>query len=215
MGAQTLFATPGDDLLARPVGRLRGQQAVADGHDLVPAPGGVKAALQLAAGAGAERVLQLVAVAPGGDGGDDRLQREPAQLADPGQRLMHLGLLDLQLALVGQHLPGGARVIGHGRDPVGTVLKYLHRPGLGIGPLALADHRANPVPRQRAGHENHVAVEPRDPRPAVGERVNRQLQFVAALGADGACRRRGHASSMAAPWICTPIGNRPRLFTPS
>ena len=45
-------------------------------------PGRVEAAHQLAVLAGAERVLELVAVAPLLDGGDDRLELEALEVAD-------------------------------------------------------------------------------------------------------------------------------------
>ena len=64
IGGQALLAAPRDDLLAGRVGALGGEQAVGRWHDLVPAARGVKAAHQRAVGVGAERVLELVAIAP-------------------------------------------------------------------------------------------------------------------------------------------------------
>ena len=74
-------------------------------QDLLPRAGRVEAADELPVGAGAERVLELVAVAPLLDGRDDRLELEAVEPAEPPQRLVDLLLLDLELALVGQDLP--------------------------------------------------------------------------------------------------------------
>ena len=70
----------------------------------------MEAADERAVGVGAERVLELVAVAPRLRGGDDRLEHEAVEAADPPQRVLDLLLLDLELALVAQHLPGRARM---------------------------------------------------------------------------------------------------------
>ena len=75
----------------------------------------MEAADELAVVAGAERVLELVAVAPLLDGGHDRLELEAVEVADPPQRVVDLLGLDLELALVGQHLPRRARVVGDRR----------------------------------------------------------------------------------------------------
>ena len=83
-----------------------------DRHDLVEAAGRVEAAHELAVRAGAERVLELVAVAPLLDGGHDRVLLEPVELADPAQRVADLLGLDLELALVGEHLPRRAGMVG-------------------------------------------------------------------------------------------------------
>jgi hypothetical protein len=64
IGRQALLSTPGDDPLAGGVSRLGGEQAVIKRDDLIPAPRGVKAALKLSGRTGAERVLELVAIAP-------------------------------------------------------------------------------------------------------------------------------------------------------
>ena len=182
--AQSLSARPCQHLLAHPVRALGGEQAVIHRHDLVPAPGGMEATHELAAGPGAERVLELVAVAPLLDGGDDRLELEPLEPADPLQRLAHEPGLDLELTLVREHLPGGARVVGERRDAVGRRLDDLDRPRLGVRALGLADHRPHAVARHRSGHEHDVALVAGDAVAAVGERVDRQLEHVAARGAD-------------------------------
>ena len=73
-------------------------------------------------------------------------------------------------------------MVGHRRDPVGAGLEDLHRARLGVGPLALADDRAHAVAGNGAGDEHHVAVDARHAGAAEGERVDRQLELVAALG---------------------------------
>ena len=113
--------------------------------------------------------------------GNDRLDREALQLADPRQRVGHLLGLDLQLALVAEHLPRRARMVGDRFDPVGSGREDLGHPGLGVGALALADDGPHPVARQAPGDEHDVVVQPGDARAAVGERVDRQLELVTSL----------------------------------
>ena len=132
----------------------------------------------------AEGVLQLVAVAPLFERRHDRLDREALEAAQPAQRILGLGLLDLQLALVGEHLPRHAGVLGARGDPLGAGLQDLQRAGVGVVALALVHHRAHAVAGDGAGDEHHVAVlaQPRHALAAVGERVDGQLQLLAALG---------------------------------
>ena len=108
------------------------------------------------------------------------------------QRVVDLLGLDLELALVGQHLPRRARMVGDRRDPLGARLEDLDRARLGVGALALRDDRADAVARDRVADEHDVAVEPRDARAAVGERVDAQVELVAARGA-GRGGGSGHA----------------------
>src|SRR5262249_38586490 len=91
--------------------------------------------------------------------------------------------LDLQLARVGQHLPGDAGVARHGCDPLGARLEQLERAGVRVAALALVHERAHPVAGDRVGDEHDVAVlaEPGDALAAVGERVDLELQRLAAL----------------------------------
>src|SRR5262249_12886059 len=117
------------------IAELGGQQAVLGLNDLIPPPGGVKAADQVAATVGAERVLELVAIAPLFDRRDDRLRRGLAELADPLQRVAALRLLDLELALIRKDLPRRPRMRGAGLNPFGTGLKELDRAGFGVGAL--------------------------------------------------------------------------------
>ena len=116
MRRQLLLSRPGDNLATHLVAALGLQQAVLDVHDLMPRPGRVETAQQRAVLTRAERELQLVAVAPFLDRGDDRMHREAVELADPAKRV--LDLLCLVLQLLGQHLPGGTRMIGLLGDPI-------------------------------------------------------------------------------------------------
>ena len=189
-GAEALAAHLGQRLLAHRVGALGGELAVVHGDDLVPAAGGVEAAHQLAALAGAERVLELVAVAPLLDRGHDRLELVALEPPDPRQRVLDLLLLDLELARVGQHLPRRAGVVGDGRDAVGRRLEQLDRARLGV-PSGLADLRADAVAGHGAGDEDDVAVlAARDAVAAVGEAVDGELEDVPAAGTvDGVGKR--------------------------
>ncbi len=202
-GAEPLVARPGEHLLAGDVAALGGEQAVVHRQDLVPAPGRVEPAHERPVRAGAERVLELVAVAPLLDRGHDRLLREAVEPADPAQRVADLLGLDLELAVVREHLPRRAGMVGDRRDPVRRGLEDLDRPRLGVRALGLADDGAHAVARQRAGDEDDVAVEPRHAVAAVGERIDGQLELGPAGGPRGG-GGRGHA-----PRVPRPGGARP------
>ena len=180
---EPLSPAPADDLLPRHVARLGGEQAVGDLDDVVPPARGVEAAHEVSViGVGAERVLELVAVAPLGDGGHDLLERVPIQLADPAQSVIDLLLLDLELALVAEDLPGCAGMLGERRDPLRTRLKDLDRSRLGVGALGLRHDGEHAIARNPALDEHDVAVAAGDPGAAVGERIDRQLELIAARG---------------------------------
>ena len=71
-------------------------------------------------------------------------------------------------------------MVGARRDPVRRRLDDLDRARLGVRALGLADDRADAVAGHGAGDEHDVAVVARDAVAAVGERVDRQLELVAA-----------------------------------
>src|SRR5205085_222571 len=96
---EALAAALREDELAQLVAALGGEQAVVHRQDLVEAPGRVEAANELAL-VHAEGVLELVAVAPLLERGDDRLLLEAGEPADAHERLGDLLGLDLELALV-------------------------------------------------------------------------------------------------------------------
>ncbi len=116
----------------------------------------------LAAGAGAleraEGVLELVAVAPLFDRGHDLGELKPIEAPDPAQRLIDLLALDLELALVGDHLPGDAGVLGCGSDPLGARLEHLEHARVCVAALALVHERAYAVAGDRAGDEHDISA---------------------------------------------------------
>ena len=113
VGGDVLHPRPFAHPVAGGVAGFRGELAVVDVDDQVPAAARVEAERDALVGAAdsalAEGVLELVAVAPLFDGADDRLHLEVVEPADPPQRVLDLGLLLGQLALVGEALPGRAR----------------------------------------------------------------------------------------------------------
>ena len=68
-------------------------------------------------------------------------------------------------------------------DAVGARLEQLHRVGLRERALRLRHARADPVARQAAAHEHDEALGAGHARAAVGERVDLELELVAALRA--------------------------------
>ncbi len=132
----------------------------------------------------AKGVLELVAVAPLFERRHDRLDLKALKPAEPPQRVLGLPLLDLELALVGEHLPRHARVVGERGDPLGARLEHLQRAGVSVGALALVHERTHAVAGDGAGDEHHVTVlaQARHALAAVGERVDGQLELLAALG---------------------------------
>ena len=135
---------------------------------------------------GPERVLELVAVAPGLHGRQDWLELEAAEPPDALECIADLLLLYLQLALVGDHLPGRPRMVRLGSDPLRARLHHLNRAGLRISTLGLLDHRPHTISRHGSGHEHHVPVQARHAGPAKGQRVDGQLKLIARLGYESA-----------------------------
>src|ERR1700722_12221166 len=107
-------------------------------------------------------------------------------MADPLQCFTHLSVLDLELALVGDHLPGDTRVIGDRRDPLGARLEDLQRARMRVTALALVQDGPHTIAGNGAGDEHDVATvaEPGDALAAEGQRVDLQLQLVTALRTD-------------------------------
>ena len=116
---------PAAHLVAGVVAALGGEVAVVDTDDAVPAAAGVEAEGEAGIG-GAEGVFELVAVAPFGHGGDDRIELEGVEAADAAQGLVDLALLLGKLALVREALP---RRAGAGL----TVVDADVGPALGAG----------------------------------------------------------------------------------
>ena len=173
--------SPGADLVAAGVVGLGCQQAVVGVHDLVPAPPCVEPQDQLAL-ALAERVLELVAIAPALQRRLDRRQLEAVQASEAAQRVVDLLLLDAQLLLVGEPLPWGAgarlaAVVAAVGDAVGAGAQQLHGPRLGVVALALRDRGEDPVAGEGSCDEDDVAIAARDPLAAVGEGLDVQLEL--------------------------------------
>ena len=179
-------------------------------------PGAWKPHDEAAVGVGPERVLELVAVAPLLHRRHDRLQREAVEPADAAQRVLDLLGLDRELALVGQHLPGRARMVGGGRDALGRGLEQLDHAGVAVGALGLEHARPHAVAGDRARDEDDVAVGARDAVAPEGERVDGELELVAP-GGDACEPAAGRARSSPAQGrlrqrfsACTGRGRRRR-----
>ena len=136
----------------------------------------------------AERVLELVAVAEELLGRHDRLDGRGLEASDPLERVAYLRLLLLELALVGQHLPGRARMRRHRLDAVRARLDQLDQLGLGPGALRLPDPSAHAVARHGAADEHDVArLRARDTGASVGEAIDAEFELIAAAGPGTSC----------------------------
>ncbi len=211
---QTLRRAPVCCELPRAVAQLGGEQAVVHREHLVAAGGSVEPAHESAVGRIAEGVLELVAITPLFDRRDDRLELEALEAANALERLAHLGLLDLQLTLVGDDLPGDPRVRSAGGDPLGARREHLDGARVGVAALALVHDRPHAVAGDRTGDEHHVAAavlpggvlaQPRHALAAERQRVDLELQLIAALRPSLGGRRAHCAptsSSSSAFWAC-------------
>ena len=155
-----------------------------------------------------ERVLELVPVAVLGARRDDRLERRLREPAEADQRVTHLGVLRLELALVGVVLEAAAaarpEVAARRLDPVGPRLEQRGAHGLGEAALDLRRARAHEVAGQPAADEDDEAVESGDAVPAVGERVDAELDLLPLA------HRCGHRGSLPAS-PCGSIGTLLRV----
>ena len=75
-------------------------------------------------------------------------------------------------------------MIGERRHAIGRGLEQLDEAGMGVAALALRDDGAHTIPGHAAGHEHDVTavVHAGDALTAEGERVDRQLELLAAIG---------------------------------
>ncbi len=160
-----------------------------DPEHLVPAAGAVQAELR-PVGAGREGVLHLVAVAEDLLRRHDRLDRRVGDPGDPPERVLDPRRLGLDLRLVGEVLEAaaaaGGEVLAERLDPRRPALDELDRLRLGVAALHLRHAGANRVAGKPAPDEDDEAAEPGDPVPAVGERVDLELDLVSSM------HRRGH-----------------------
>ncbi len=164
---------------------LGGEQAVVHRHDLVPAAGRVEAAAR--ARRRARRRTSTRACCGSATARrrarSARARSPRACRSAPAPRAPASALISSWRSY-GQHLPRRAGVVGARRDAVGRRLDDLDGARLGVGALGLADDGAHAVAGNGAGHEHDIAVTARDAVAAVGERVDRQLELVAARRAE-------------------------------
>ena len=206
-GVEALRARPGEHGLARLVAALGGEQAVRDADDLLPRAGRVEAADEPPAASVAEGVLELVAVAPLLDRGDDGVEHVASRWPMRAARRRPAACLISIWRSYGRTChgaPGWSATSGM-RSGEGSSTSVRAR--LGVRALALRDDGADAVAGDAAAHEDDVAVQPRDAVAAVGEVVDAEVQLGAALGARRGGGRRGHGSearshSSSAFWAC-------------
>ena len=193
VGLEALRARPGDERLAHGVAALARQQAHLDRHDLLPAAGAVEAE-RGALRRGRPGVLELVAVGVLAHGGHDRLERRIGQAGDALERVEHLLLLVLELALVAQVLPAaaaaGAEVRARRLDAIGAARQPLVGDRLAVAALDALDARHDAIARERAIDEDDDAVMARDATPTRCERVDGELELLSDP------KRRSHAGSI-------------------
>src|SRR6202034_4211613 len=207
---QSLLATPTQRRFPCAVAALGGQQAIVDRLNHVPARRGVETAHQPAVRSLAKRVLQLVAVTPLLERRHDLLKLEAIQLADPPQRVIDLLVLDLQLALVEQHLPRHPGMRRGRRYPLRAWPQDLHDASMRVAALALDHLRAHAIPGNGARDEHDVATVAKPPTAlaAVRERLDLQLDLLAALGTLGQRLRRARGRCACVQAVGRELGTR-------
>jgi len=218
VGVDRFLARPLAHLVAGRVASLRGELAIIDVDDQVPASAGMEAECRPAL-ARPEGVFELVTVAPLLQRRLDLLQLEAVEAADPAQRLVDLPALLDQLLLVGEALPwrpraGLALVQAAIGDAAGAGAQQLDRPRLGEPLLRFGDLGPHQVARQAAGDEDDVAADPGDPAPAEGERVDLDFkQLPAPRPSRGlAARLHLHLSRQLAQFLARAPRRLGRLF---
>ena len=193
VGLEALGACPIAERLAHGVAGVARQQADLDGDDLLPAARLVEAERD-ALGRARPGVLQLVAIGVLAHGRHDRLDRRLRQPGDALQRVEHLLLLVLELALVAQVLPAatatGAEVRAGRLDTVGPARQALERDRLAVAALDALDPRHHAVARKRAIDEHDDAVMARDATPTRCQRVDGELELLSDP------KRRSHGGSI-------------------
>ena len=151
-----------------------------------------------------ERVLHLVAVAPGVGHAQDRLDDHVVEAADVGQGLGHLALLELELGGVVEGLPLAAAhvggVVAAKRRAARGGGEELEQARLGVAGPAPRDRQADEVAGQGAAHEHDEAVDAADALAAVGEGIDGEVERVAGLrGHGGQCTARRATGSPDCP----------------
>jgi hypothetical protein len=164
---------------------------VGDVDDVAPRAAAVHSQDGLAVGL-AERVLHLVAVAPGVGHAEDGRDHHVVEAADVGERLDYLTMLERELGGVVEGLPlaaaGVGRMVAAKRHPLRRGHHQLYEPRLGVAGLAARHLDAGDIAGQRAAHEHDKAVDAADPLTAVGKGVDGKLEGVAGVRRhDGQC----------------------------
>ena len=153
----------------------------------VPAPAGVEAEDRLAV-ALAEGVLELVAVAPLLHRRLDLLQLEAVEAADPAQRLLDLLALVLELALVGEALPGAP---GQGSPSCTQLSATRSAPGRSSSTarasakrrFALVISARTRSPGKAPATKTTCPSQPGHAAPTEGERLDLDLELLSPRGA--------------------------------
>jgi hypothetical protein len=160
-----------------------------------------------------ERVLHLVAVAPGVGHAEDGPDVHLVEAADVGERLDHLTVLELELGGVVEGLPLAAAGVGWmvaaKRHPARRGGEELGEARFGVAGPAARHFDAGDVAGQRAPHEHDEAVDAADALAAVGEGVDGKLDGVAGLG-----RHAGQCSAPGPLRLSTRDIAPPRDFVP-
>ena len=181
VGGQVELRRPALECAAHVVRGVRGDVAVVDGDQPVPAAQAVVAETG-PVGALRPGVLDLVAIAVQVLRGDDRLGLDAGEPADALERVGHLVVLVPQLLGVVEVLPGTAAAdaeVGAARlDPPRPRLEQLDRVGLGIPALELRHPRADAVARKPSGDEHDQLAVPGDAAAAVGQPVDPELDLL-------------------------------------
>jgi hypothetical protein len=193
---QPLLARPVADREADGVAEIRRQEALLDADHLVPAACAVESQVD-AVVAGRKRVFELVPVVVLRRRGHDRLERRIGEAADPDERIAHLPLLLGELRLVGEVLEAAAaaraEMAARGLDARSTRLDELRDDALREPALDLRDPGTDRVAGKSAAGEDDEPVVTPHAVPAVGERVDVELELLSIL--DGSRHRRPSVAS--------------------
>jgi hypothetical protein len=189
VGDETFLARPLANRVADRIAEIGGQPALLDLEHLVPTSRLVEPERRPGRRL-RERVLELVPVEERRVGGEDLVERRLRDPADPLQRIADLVVLGRDLHRVVEILEAAAaagRVVSARRlDALRRRVEHLRHQRLGEPALHLRHARAYAIARQAPPDEDDEAVQARDPVPAVGERVDLELDLLVQL------HRRGH-----------------------
>jgi hypothetical protein len=178
---ETVLVRPVPHSVANRVAEVGGEPAALDVEHLVPAARTVEAERDLSVVL-RERVLELVPVVENRSGGDDRLELEAVEAADAGEGVGDLGLLRRGLRLIREILEAAAPASGvmsaRRLDARRAGFHDLECSRLGVVSLHLRDLRPHCVAGEAAPDEDDEAVQARDAVPAVGERIDLEVELL-------------------------------------